>query len=45
MKKNLKNTIFEVLTTDLPAEDAIIQTHFDNLSDHSDTHHTCTRRI
>lgn len=32
MKKNLKNTIFEVLTTDLPAEDAIIQTHFDNLS-------------
>ncbi len=32
MKKNLKNTIFEVLTTDLPAEEAIIQTHFDNLS-------------
>ena len=32
MKKNLKNTIFEVLTTDLTAEDAIIQTHFDNLS-------------
>ena len=32
MKKNLKNTIFEVLTTDLPTEEAIIQTHFDNLS-------------
>ena len=32
MKKNLKNTIFEVLTTDMPTEEAIIQTRFDNLS-------------
>ncbi len=32
MKKNLKSTICEVLTTDISAEDAIIETQFENLS-------------
>ena len=32
MKKSLKNTAFEMLTTDIPTQDVILKTKYDNLS-------------
>ena len=32
MKKSLKNTAFEMLTTDVPTQDVILKTKYDNLS-------------
>ena len=31
MKKNLKNTVFEMLTTDISAKDVVVETNYDNL--------------
>ena len=42
MKKNLKNTVFEMLTTDIPAKDVVVETNYDNLFI-LPTHTTLTR--